>query len=136
MNLTDTQISKKAGPVAAGSGFANVTTQASIATYSSYSQCERMCKPKALSFYTPTGRVAIASREGSLTSPALVQAHTKCITALEMYSWVYQLGGQMHRLRHYCCRAIEILREPDGVGWHGRYVLQTPCQVGWAGDAA
>jgi len=136
MTFTDTQISKKAGPVGAGSGFANVTTQAIYATYEPYSQCERMCKPKALSFYTLTRRIAIASREGSLTLPALVQARTKCITALEVHSWVYRLDAQIRRLPQYYDRAIETLREPDGVGWHGRHVLQTPCQVCWAGGAA
>lgn len=136
MNFINAQITKKAGPVGAGSGFASVTSQASNATKEYYYQCEGMCKPKALSFSTPTDRITIASREDSLTSQPVVPSRNKCITVLQMHSLVYWLGSQIHRLRYDYGRAIETLGEPGGVDLHGQYVLQTPCQVDGIGDGA
>lgn len=134
MNLIDRQISEKAGPVAAGSGFAKVTKQKSDATHVNYSQTEGECKLKALSFETPTGRITIGSRQDRRTLLALVEADTKVITALEMSSWAYRLGAYVHRLRHDYGLAIETLREPHVGGWHGRYFLHTPCRIVGIGD--
>ena len=129
MNFTETQISEKAGPVGAGSGFADVTTQASGATEKAYPQCGRTRKHEALSVVTPTGNITIGSRQDGRTLYALLQAGNKGITALEMSSWAYRLGAYIHRLRHEHGLAIETLREPHDGGWHGRYVLHTPCQI-------
>lgn len=134
MNLTEQQKSGKAGPVGAGSGFADVTKQTSNATVVDYSQSNGKGKLKALSFETPTGRITIGSRQDSRTLLALVKADTKGVTALEMSSWAYRLGAYVHRLRQDYGLAIETLREPHDGGWHGRYVLHTPCRIVGVGD--
>lgn len=134
MNLTGHPISEKAGTVGAGSGFANVTSQTSNATGADYSESNGTGKLKAWSFETPTGRFTIASRQDSRTLLALVRADSKGVTALEMSSWAYRLGAYVHRLRHDYGLAIETLREPHEGGWHGRYVLHTPCRIVGDGD--
>lgn len=134
MNFTDQQKSGKAGPVGAGSGLANVTKQNNDATDVNYFQTGGERKLKALSFETPTGRITIGSRQDRRTLLALVKADTKGVTALEMSSWAYRLGAYVHRLRHDYGLAIETLREPHDGGWHGRYVLHTPCRIVGIGD--
>lgn len=126
--------SGKAGPVGAGSGFANVTKQMSNATEGDYSRCDGKGKLKALTCDTPTGRITVGSRQDSRTLHALVKAQTEGITALEVSSWAYRLGAYVHRLRHDYGLAIETLREPHDGGWHGRYVLHTPCRIVENGD--
>ena len=134
MNFIDPEISEKAGPVGAGSGFAKVTKQKSDATKVGYSETEGERKLKALSFETPTGRITIGSRQDRRTLLALVEADTKGVTALEMSSWAYRLGAYVHRLRHDYGLAIETLRESHDGGWHGRYILHTPCRIVGIGD--
>ena len=126
--------SDEAGPVAADSGFASVTKQKSNATVVDYAQSGCGRKPKALSFHTPTGRITIGSTQDGRTLLALVNADSKGVTALEMSSWAYRLGAYVHRLRHDYGLAIETLREPHEGGWHGRYVLHTPCRIVGDGD--
>lgn len=119
----------EAGPVGAESGFASVTKPSGNATGAKYSQNGQMGKQNALTVDTPTGRIAISARQPRRALAALINAGSQGITALEISSWAYRLGAYVHILRHDYGLAIETLREPHDGGWHGRYVLHTPCQI-------
>lgn len=119
----------EAGPVAAESGFASVTKPKSNATPADYAKIHRKGKRNALTVETPAGRIAISARQERRALAALVSAGSNGITALELSSWAYRLGAYVHTLRHDYGLAIEMLREPHDGGWHGRYVLHTPCQI-------
>lgn len=119
----------EAGPVAAESGFASVTKPLSNATQSEYSQNRYRGKQNALTVDTPAGRIAISARQQRRALAALINAGSQGITALEISSWAYRLGAYVHVLRHDYGLAIETLREPHDGGWHGRYVLHTPCRI-------
>jgi hypothetical protein len=119
----------EAGPVAAESGFAIVTELHSNATQPKYSQNRCRGKLNALTVDTPAGRIAISARQPRRALAALISAGSKGVTALELSSWAYRLGAYVHTLRHDYGLAIETLREPHDGGWHGRYVLHTPCQI-------
>ncbi|WP_411290783.1 hypothetical protein [Sphingorhabdus sp.] len=119
----------EAGPVAAESGFAGVTKLRSNATFADYSQNSCRGKQNALTVETPAGRIAIGARQPRRALAALISAGSKGVTALELSSWAYRLGAYVHTLRHDYGLEIETLREPHDGGWHGRYVLHTPCQI-------
>ena len=119
----------EAGSVAAESGFASVTNPKSNATSSDYSQTNRKSKRNALTADTPAGRITISARQERRALAALIKAGSQGVTALELSSWAYRLGAYVHTLRHDYGLAIETLREPHDGGWHGRYVLHTPCQI-------
>ena len=119
----------EAGPVRAASGFASVTRYGIIATTKGYYQNSCMGKQNALKVDTPAGRIVISARQPRRALAALIKAGSKGVTALELSSWAYRLGAYVHTLRHDYGLAIETLREPHDGGWHGRYVLHTPCQI-------
>ena len=77
--------------------------------------------------FTVSGQVAKALA-------ALLSAGAGGVTALEVNSWAYRLGAYVHRLRHDYGLAIETLRESHDGGWHGRYILHTPCRIVGDGD--
>lgn len=120
---------EKAGPIAAGSGFANVTKRVGVATPSQYPKKVQGCKSNVRAFEATAGTFLIGSRQDSRTLLALISAGSAGITALEMSSWAYRLGAYVHRLRHYYGLIIETRREPHEGGWHARYVLKTPCRI-------
>lgn len=119
----------EAGPVAAESGFEGVTRYGIIATTKGYSQNSFRGKQNALTVDTPAGRIAISARQQRRALTALINAGGKGVTALELSSWAYRLGVYVHTSRHDYGLTIETLREPHDGGWHGRYVLHTPCQI-------
>ena len=119
----------EAGPAATESSFENATRFEIIATSNGYSQNSCGGKQNALTVDTPAGRVAISARQPRRALSALINAGSKGVTALELSSWAYRLGAYVHILRHEYGLAIETLREPHDGGWHGRYVLHTPCQI-------
>ena len=119
----------EAGPVAAESGFESVTRYGIVATAKGYSQNSCRGKQNALTVDTPAGRIAISARQQRRALAALINAGSQGITALEISSWAYRLGAYVHVLRHDYGLAIETLREPHDGGWHGRYVLHTPCRI-------
>ena len=119
----------EAGPVAAESSFESVTSFENIVTANGYSQNSCGSKQNALTVETPSGRIAINARQPRRALAALIQAGSKGVTALELSSWAYRLGAYVHTLRHDYGLTIETLREPHDGGWHGRYVLHTPCQI-------
>jgi hypothetical protein len=128
MKMPDSK-ANEAGPVAAESGFESATELHSTATTRGYSQNSCGGKQNALTVETPAGRVAISARQPKRALVALIRAGSKGVTALELSSWAYRLGAYVHILRHEYGLAIETLREPHDGGWHGRYVLHTPCQI-------
>lgn len=128
MKMPDNK-ANEAGPVAAESGFESATTFENIATANGYSQNSCGGKQNALTVETPAGRIAINARQPRRALAALIKAGSKGVTALELSSWAYRLGAYVHTLRHDYGLAIETLREPHDGGWHGRYVLHTPCQI-------
>jgi hypothetical protein len=70
---------------------------------------------------------------------ALVEAGDSGITALEVSSWAYRLGGYVYFLRHLHGLVIEMQRESHEGGWHGRYVLRSKVAIAPVlpeGDAA
>ena len=119
----------EAGPAATESGFDGVTRYGINATAKGYSQNSCGGKQNALTVETPAGRIAISARQQRRALAALISAGSKGITALELSSWAYRLGAYVHTLRHVYGLTIETLREPHDGGWHGRYVLHTPCQI-------
>jgi hypothetical protein len=119
----------EAGPVAAESGFESATRYGIIATDIGYSQNSCGGKQNALTVVTPAGRIAISARQLRRALAALIRAGNNGVTALELSSWAYRLGAYVHTLRHDYGLTIETLREPHDGGWHGRYVLHTPCQI-------
>lgn len=119
----------EAGPVAPESSFESATKLHSYATTPDYSQNSYGGKQNALTVETPAGRIAIRARQPRRALAALIKAGSKGVTALELSSWAYRLGAYVHTLRHDYGLAIETLREPHDGGWHGRYVLHTPCQI-------
>jgi hypothetical protein len=119
----------EAGPVAPESSFESVTRFENIATANGYSQTRCRGKQNALTVVTPAGRIAINARQPRRALAALIKAGSNGVTALELSSWAYRLGAYVHTLRHDYGLAIETLREPHDGGWHGRYVLHTPCQI-------
>ena len=128
MKMPDCE-TNEAGPVTAESGFESATRYGIIATAMGYSQNGCMGKQNALTVETPVGRIAIRARQPRRALAALINAGSKGVTALELSSWAYRLGAYVHTLRHDYGLAIETLREPHDGGWHGRYVLHTPCQI-------
>ena len=119
----------EAGPVAAESGFDSVTRLGSEVTPIGYAENGKKGKQNALTVDTPAGRIAISSRQERRALAALIAAGGDGVTALELSSWAYRLGAYVHTPRHNYGLAIETLREPHEGGWHGRYVLHTPCQI-------
>jgi len=119
----------EAGPAATESGFEGVTRYGIIATAQGYSQNSFRSKQNALTVDTPAGRINIKARQQRRALAALINAGSQGITALEISSWAYRLGAYVHVLRHEYGLAIETLREPHDGGWHGRYVLHTPCRI-------
>ena len=128
MKIPDSKLDE-AGPVAAESGFESVTRYGIIAKEKGYSQNSCRGKKNALTVDTPAGRIAISARQPRRALTALISAGSKGVTALELSSWAYRLDAYVHTLRHAYGLAIETLREPHDGGWHGRYVLHTPCQI-------
>ena len=128
MKMPDSK-ANEAGPVAAESSFESVTRFENIATANGYSQNSCEGKQNALMVETPAGRIAIRARQPRRALAALIKAGGEGVTALELSSWAYRLGAYVHTLRHDYGLAIETLREPHDGGWHGRYVLHTPCQI-------
>ena len=78
---------------------------------------------------TSAGCIAISARQEQRALAALINAGSQGVTALEVSSWAYRLGAYVHTLRHDYGLTIETRREPHDGGWHGRYVLHTPCQI-------
>ena len=128
MNLRDFKMNE-AGRVAARSSLESVTMLGSEVTRNGYAENGSKGKQNALTVYTPAGRIAISARQPRRALSALINAGSKGVTALELSSWAYRLGAYVHTLRHDYGLAIETLREPHDGGWHGRYVLHTPCQI-------
>jgi hypothetical protein len=119
----------EAGPVAARSSLKSVTKLGSEVTLNGYPENGSKSKQIALTVETPSGRIAISARQPRRALAALIKAGSKGVTALELSSWAYRLGAYVHTLRHDYGLTIETLREPHDGGWHGRYVLHTPCQI-------
>jgi len=119
----------EAGSVAPRSSFESVTKLISEVTRVNYSKNPNKGKQNALTVDTPAGRIAISARQPKRALAALIRAGSKGVTALELSSWAYRLGAYVHTLRHDYGLTIETLREPHDGGWHGRYVLHTPCQI-------
>ena len=119
----------EAGRVAPQSGLESVTMLGSEVTPSGYAENGNKGKQNALTVDTPAGRIAISARQQRRALAALIDAGSQGVTALELSSWAYRLGAYVHTLRHDYGLAIETLREPHDGGWHGRYVLHTPCQI-------
>ena len=128
MNMPDYG-TNEAGPAATESSFESVTRYGIIATRMGYYQNGCRGKQNALTVDTPAGHIAISARQPKRALVALITAGSKGVTALELSSWAYRLGAYVHTLRHDYGLAIETLREPHDGGWHGRYVLHTPCQI-------
>ena len=128
MKMPDCE-TNEAGPVTAESGFESATRYGIIATATGYSQNSCGGKQNALTVETPAGRIAIRARQPRRALSALISAGSQGVTASELSSWAYRLGAYVHTLRHDYGLAIETLREPHDGGWHGRYVLHTPCQI-------
>jgi len=119
----------EAGPAATESSFGSVTKPRGDVTSICYAKNGNEGKQNALTVETPVGRIAINARQPKRALAALIRAGTKGVTALELSSWAYRLGAYVHTLRHDYGLTIETLREPHDGGWHGRYVLRTPCQI-------
>jgi hypothetical protein len=119
----------EAGTAATESSFESVTKFEKIATSIYYPQNSCGGKQNALTVDTPTGRIAISARQLRRALAALIKAGGEGVTALELSNWAYRLGAYVHTLRHDYGLTIETLREPHDGGWHGRYVLHTPCQI-------
>ena len=119
----------EAGPAATEPGFESVTRYGITETAIRYSQNSCEGKQNALTVETPAGRIAISARQPRRALAALINAGSQGVTALELSSWAYRLGAYVHTLRHDYALAIDTLREPHDGGWHGRYVLHTPCQI-------
>ena len=119
----------EAGPAATESSFESTTRFEITAAANGYSQNSCRGKQNALTVDTPAGRIAISARQQRRALAALINAGSQGITALEISSWAYRLGAYVHVLRHDYGLAIETLREPHDGGWHGRYVLHTPCRI-------
>ena len=117
------------GRVAARSSLKSVTKLGSEVTPTVYVKSQVGGKQNALMVDTPAGRIAISARQPRRALAALINAGSQGITALEISSWAYRLGAYVHILRHDYGLAIETLREPHDGGWHGRYVLHTPCRI-------
>jgi len=117
------------GRVAARSSLKSVTKLGSEVTPFNYAKSYDGGKQNALTVETPAGRIAINARQPQRALAALIKAGSNGVTALELSSWAYRLGAYVHTLRHDYGLAIETLREPHDGGWHGRYVLHTPCQI-------
>ena len=128
MKMPDSK-TNEAGPAATESSFESATRFRIIAAANGYSQNSRGGKQNALTVVTPAGPIAISARQQRRALAALISAGSQGVTALEISSWAYQLGAYVHTLRHDYGLAIETLREPHDGGWHGRYVLHTPCQI-------
>ena len=128
MNMPDTK-TNEAGRVAPQSSLKSVTKLGSDITSNGYAKNGNRGKQNALTVVTPAGPIAISARQPRRALAALISAGSKGVTALELSSWAYRLGAYVHTLRHDYGLAIETLREPHDGGWHGRYVLHTPCQI-------
>lgn len=128
MKLPDCE-TNEAGRVAARSSFESITRLGSEVTPDGYPENGNKGKQNALTVETPAGRIAISGRQPKRALAALIRAGSKGVKALELSSWAYRLGAYVHTLRHDYGLAIETLREPHDGGWHGRYVLHTPCQI-------
>lgn len=128
MKIPDSQ-PNEAGPAATESSFESTTRFGIIAVANGYSQNSCRGKQNALTVETPAGRIAISARQQRRALAALIRAGSNGVTALELSSWAYRLGAYVHTLRHDYGLTIETLREPHEGGWHGRYVLHTPCQI-------
>ncbi len=119
----------EAGCALTHSGLALVTTQTSNATLNKYSQANRNSKRNSLAFVTPNGRIVISARQERRALAALIAAGSKGVTALEQASWALRLAAYVHTLRTVYGLVIETVREPHDEGWHGRYILHTPCRI-------
>lgn len=119
----------EAGRVAPQSSLKSVTKLGSDITPNGYAKSGVKGKKNALMVNTPAGSIAISARQQRRALAALINAGSQGITALEISSWAYRLGAYVYILRHDYGLAIETLREPHDGGWHGRYVLHTPCHV-------
>ena len=128
MNMEDYK-TNEAGRVAPRSSPKSVTMLGSEVTSNGYPENGSKGKQNALTVETPAGRIAIRARQPRRALSALINAGSQGVTALELSSWAYRLGAYVHTLRHDYGLAIETLREPHDGGWHGRYVLHTPCQI-------
>ena len=128
MKMPDPE-TNEAGPAATVSSFESATRFGIIATANGYSQNSCGSKQNALTVETPAGRIAINARQPQRALAALIKAGSIGVTALELSSWAYRLGAYVHTLRHDYGLTIETLRERHDGGWHGRYVLHTPCQI-------
>lgn len=128
MNMHDYK-TNEAGRVAPRSSPKSVTKLGSEVTQIEYAKNGIKGKQIALTVDTPAGRIAISARQPRRALAALIKAGSQGVTALELSSWAYRLGAYGHTLRHDYGLAIETLREPHDGGWHGRYVLHTPCQI-------
>ena len=128
MTMSDYK-TNEAGRVAARSSLKSVTRLGSEITPDGYAETGNKGKQNALTVDTPAGRIAISARQPRRALAALIKAGGKGVTAFELSSWAYRLGAYVHTLRNDYGLAIETLREPHDGGWHGRYVLHTPCQI-------
>lgn len=128
MKMPDCEINE-AGPAVTESSFEGATRYGIIATANGYSKNSSGGKKNALTVETPAGCIAINARQLRRALAALIKAGSKGVTALELSSWAYRLGAYVHILRHDYGLTIETLRERHDGGWHGRYVLHTPCQI-------
>jgi hypothetical protein len=117
------------GPAATESIFETVTKVENFATPNGYYQNCCRGKQNALTVETPAAGIAINARQPQRALAALIRTGSVGVTALELSSWAYRLGAYVQTLRHDHGLAIETLREPHDGGWHGRYVLHTPCQM-------
>lgn len=60
---------------------------------------------------------------------ALYENLKQGVTALEMGTWAYRLGGYIHVLRSRDKLDIVTHEEPHDGGKHARYFLQTPIEI-------
>lgn len=62
---------------------------------------------------------------------ALIKAGKDGVTALELSNtWAYRTSAYVHDLRNAPYNFdIEMIREEHAGGWHGRYILHTPCEI-------
>ena len=128
MNKPDFK-ANEAGRVAPRPSLKSVTKLGSEVTRNGYAENGNKGKRIALTVDTPGGLIAISARQPRRALAAMIIAGSKGVTALELSTWAYRLGAYVHTLRHDYGLTIETLREPHDGGWHGRYVLHTPCQI-------
>ncbi len=118
--------------VAAAKG-ANIALEETIATPVNTAQKQGRRKRKRLEAIGPAGRFVVTGQVAKALA-ALVAAGSRGVTALEANSWAFRLAAYVHDLRHRFDLTIEMIREPHGQDWHGRYVLRSDVSIVEGGD--